>query len=96
MNSLHMLTYLSFINNVGQNNRSGVLGGKPADGVLVVLSSNLLKIAMFVHQMADTHLPSGEQNWRYLAKNNQYPIYWFTSKYSMSVILAHVICLFSS
>ncbi len=53
-------------NKLGQYDRPRVLGCEPVDGVLVVLSSNKLNIAIFVHQMVDTHLPSGEQKWQYL------------------------------
>ncbi len=53
-------------NNLGQYDRPRVLGCKPVDGVLVVLSSNQfssnqINIPTSVHQMGDTHLPSGEQ-----------------------------------
>ncbi len=38
---------------MGQYDRTRVLGCKPVDGVLVVLSSNQLNIATFVHQMEE-------------------------------------------
>ncbi len=47
--------------NLDQYDRPKVLGCEPLDGVLVVLSSNQINIATFVHQLGDTHLPSGEQ-----------------------------------
>ncbi len=37
--------------NFEQYDRPGVLDGKPVEGVVVVLSSNQLNIATFVHQM---------------------------------------------
>ncbi len=40
---------------MGQYDRPRVLGSKPVDGVLVVLSSNQLNIATFVHQMGDVY-----------------------------------------
>ncbi len=42
-------------NNWDQYDRPRVLGCKPVDGVLLVLSSNQINIATFVHQMGDTH-----------------------------------------
>ncbi len=53
-----MYCYFSKIqsNNLGQYNRPRVLGCEPVDGVLVVLSSNQLNIATFVHQRGDTHI----------------------------------------
>ncbi len=45
---------------MGQYDKPRVLGFEPVDGVLVVLSSDQIIIAIFVHQM-ETHLPSGEQ-----------------------------------
>ncbi len=42
---------------LGQYDRPRILGCKPVEGVLVVLSSNQINIATFVHQMVDTHLP---------------------------------------
>ncbi len=47
--------------NLGQYDRPRVLGCKPVDGALVVLSSNQINITTFVHQMGDTHLPCDEQ-----------------------------------
>ncbi len=43
--------------NLGQYDRPRVHGGKPVDGVLVVLSSNQLNIATFVHKMGDVIIP---------------------------------------
>ncbi len=85
----------SFQKNLGQYDRPRILGCEPVDEILVVLSSNQLNIAMFVHQMADvyvSHLVNKSGN-TYLiwTENNQYPIYWFTSKYPRSVILAQVL-----
>ncbi len=69
-----------FLNNMDQYNRPRVLGCEPVDGVLVVLSSNQINIATFVHQMGDTHiyhlvnkhthLPSGEQTQQYVIDLN--------------------------
>ncbi len=39
--------------NLGQYDRPRVLGCEPVDGVLVILSSNQLNIATFLHQMGD-------------------------------------------
>ncbi len=54
---------------LGQQDRPRVLGCEQVDGVLVVLCSNQIYIANFVHQMVDTHLPS-EQTWQYLIDLN--------------------------
>ncbi len=45
----------NWVKNIGQYDRPRVLGCKPVDGVQVVLSSNQLNIAMFVHQMGHTY-----------------------------------------
>ncbi len=45
------------LKNLGQYDRPRILGCEPVDGVLVVLSSNQINIASFVHQMEDTHMP---------------------------------------
>ncbi len=39
--------------NLGQYDRPTVFGFEPVDGLLVVLSSNQLNIATFVHQIGD-------------------------------------------
>ncbi len=41
---------------MGQYDRPRVFGCEPVDGVLVVLSSNQINIATFVHQMGNTHI----------------------------------------
>ncbi len=52
--TFNMLTQIANIpKNMGQYDRARVLGCKPVDGVLVVLSSNQLIMAMFVHHMGD-------------------------------------------
>ncbi len=56
-----MFMFYLNIKNLGQYDRLSVLACKPVDGVLVVLSSDQLNIATFVHQMGDMCLPSGEQ-----------------------------------
>ncbi len=61
-------------NNLGQYDRPRVLGCEPEDGALVVLSSNQLNIATFVHQMGDVCLPSGEQKWQHV----MYLLYFWT------------------
>ncbi len=81
--------------NLGQYDRPRVLGCEPVDGVLVVLSLNQLNIPTFVHQIGRCvcvcHLVNKSSNIYWIwTKNNQYPIYWFASKYSRSVILAQV------
>ncbi len=80
--------------NLGQYGR---LGCKPADGVMVVVSSNELNIAKFVHQREDvcsSHLVNKSSNiYLIWMTSNQYLIYWFTSKYSRSVIFSKVLWL---
>ncbi len=44
---------LKFTKNLSQYDRSRLLECEPVDGVLVVLSSNQINIATFVHQMGD-------------------------------------------
>ncbi len=55
---------------------------------------------LFVRQMGDVCLQSGEQKWQYLfdlrGTTSQYAIYWFVSKYSRSVILAPVLSRYNS
>ncbi len=65
------------IKHLCQYDRPRVLGCEPVDGGNgLMLSSNLLNIATFVHQMGDVCYASGEQKWQYLFDlNNQYPIY---------------------
>ncbi len=47
---------------LGQYDRPRVFGCKSVDGVLIVLISNQLNIATFIHQMGDTNiLQGGEQ-----------------------------------
>ncbi len=47
-------TIIEFLlKNLGQYDRHSILGCEPVDGVMVVLSSNQLNIAIFVHQMED-------------------------------------------
>ncbi len=66
--------------NLGQYGRTRC---KPVDGVLVVLSSNQLNIAVMIHQMRDVCIS--------ILVNSQYPIYWFASKYSRSAISAQLL-----
>ncbi len=58
------------LKNLGIYDRPRVLTSEPVYGVQVVLRSNQIDIATFVHKMADTythtHLPSGEQTWQYM------------------------------
>ncbi len=96
-NSVHM-HIIVLINqdskNLGQYDRPRIPGCKPVDGVLVVLSSNQLNIAMFFTRWEKcvSHLVNKRGNiYLIWAKINQYPIYWFASKYSRSVILAQVL-----
>ncbi len=46
----------SYQKNLDQYDITRVLGCEPVDGVLVVLSSNQINIAIFVHQMGDSLL----------------------------------------
>ncbi len=77
--------------NHGQYDRPRVLGCKPVDGVLVVLSSNQLYISTFVHQVADvcvSHMMNKNGNiYLIWTENNQYSIYWFAYKYSRSAMI---------
>ncbi len=78
---------------LGQYDRPRVL--EPVDGVLVVLISNQINIATFVHQMGDTqicHLVNKRSNIELIwTTNYQYPLYWFAYMYSRYVILAQVL-----
>ncbi len=47
---------MNMVKNLGQYDRPRILGYEPVDGVMVVLGSNQLNIATFVHQMVDTHI----------------------------------------
>ncbi len=61
---------MQHIKNLSQYDGPRVLGSEPLDGILVVLSSNQIKIVTFGHQMGDTHRPPGEQTQQYLIDLN--------------------------
>ncbi len=86
-----------FSKNLGQYDRPRVHGCEPVGGVLVVLSSNQINIAMFVHQMGDTHISHlvdiSSNIYLIWTKNTQYPIYRFASTYSRPVILSKVLLI---
>ncbi len=60
------LNWIKVYKDLSQYDRPRVLRCEPVDGVMVVLNSNQLNIAMFVHQMGDVCLSSAEQMWQYL------------------------------
>ncbi len=87
------LNWIKVYKDLSQYDRPRVLRCEPVDGVMVVLSSNQLNIAMFVHQMGDVCLSSAEQMWQYLFDLNLeqlVPHLLVRINYSRSVILVKV------